>query len=128
MKTTIAYNTMATAFVLILLILLAQTLSGAPKDSDSSTALFWLGGIGVWLFKILPFIILIPGLIQKRHRTATWLSFMSMFYFVLAVLLAFTPGGSLWGWLLSISTLVLFFSSMLYTRWKKAEPLNESEA
>lgn len=124
MKTTVAFRIMATSFVLILLILLAQTLGNAPKDSDSSTALLWLSGLGIWLFKIMPFIILIPGLIQKRHRTATWLSFMSMFYFILGVLLAFTPGGSLWGWLLSISTLVLFFSSMLYTRWKKAEPLN----
>ena len=124
MKTTVVFRIMATSFVLILLILLAQTLNNAPKDSDSSTALLWLSGLGIWLFKIMPFIILIPGLIQKRHRTATWLSFMSMFYFILGVLLAFTPGGSLWGWLLSISTLVLFFSSMLYTRWKKAEPLN----
>lgn len=122
MKTALAYRVMSTAFVLILLILLAQTLSNAPQDSDSSSTLLWVSGLGLWLFKILPFIILIPGLIQKRHRTATWLSFMSMFYFILGVLLAFTPGGSLWGWLLSISTLVLFFSSMLYTRWKKAEP------
>ncbi len=124
MKTSVAYRIMATCFVLILLILLAQTIDNAPKDSDSSTVLLWISGLAIWLFKILPFIILIPGLIQKRHRTATWLSFMSMFYFILAVLLAFTPGGSLWGWLLSISTLVLFFSSMLYTRWKKADPLN----
>lgn len=124
MKTTIAYVTMATTYVLILLILLAQTLANAPQDSDSGTALLWLSGVGIWLFKILPLLILIPGLIEKRHRTATWLSFMSMFYFILGVLLAFTPGGSLWGWLLSIGTLLLFLSSMLYTRWKKAEPLN----
>src|SRR5690554_7229560 len=104
MKTTVVFRIMATSFVLILLILLAQTLNNAPKDSDSSTALLWLSGLGIWLFKILPFIILIPGLIQKRHRTATWLSFMSMFYFILGVLLAFTPGGSLWGWLLSIKS------------------------
>ena len=126
MKTTIAYRIMDSTYVFILLILLGQTIANAPANSEASTAMLWLAGLGLWLFKILPFLILIPGLLQKRHRTATWLSFMSMFYFVLAVLLAFTPGGSLWGWLLSISTLVLFFSSMLYTRWKKAEPLTHS--
>ena len=45
----------------------------------------------------------------------------SMLYFVLGVLLAFTPGAALWGWLLTISAFLLFLASMLYTRWAKAD-------
>lgn len=63
----------------------------------------------------------IPGLISGSHKTASWLSYVSMIYFVLAILLMFTAGANIWGTLMPISTLVLFTATMLYTRWKKEE-------
>lgn len=126
MKTKIAYISMTVTYVLTLLILLLQTFAHPPENSDASATLLLLSGVIIWLFKILPLLFVIPGLIQKRQRTGSWLSFLSMLYFIFGVLLTFTSGAGLWGWLLSITSLVLFLSSMLYTRWKKAEPNTQS--
>lgn len=126
MKTKTAYISMTVTYVLTLLILLLQTFAHPPENAESSTAMLLLGGVVIWLFKVLPLLFVIPGLIQQRQRTGSWLSFLSMLYFIFGVLLAFTAGAGLWGWLLSITSLVLFLSSMLYTRWKKAEPLTQS--
>lgn len=114
MKLIYSYWLTVASYMALLLILLAQTYSHAPEDGALWT------GLVVWLVKILPLLLVIRGLVQKRHTSATWLSFLSMLYFIFAVLLVFTRGGELYGWLMSADTLVLFLSSMLYTRWKKA--------
>lgn len=121
MKTRYAYLCMTSSYSLTLLILLLQTLLNPPQETQTAAALLWLSGVGIWLFKVLPLLLFIPGLIQRRHSTSAWLSYVSMLYFVLGVLLTFTPGASGWGWGLSVTTLVLFLSSMLYTRWRKAD-------
>lgn len=120
MKTRYAYAGMTASYLITLLILLLSTFASAP-DTIAEPWLFWLSGIGIWLFKILPLLLFIPGLIDRRHSTSAWLSYIAMLYFVLAVLLTFTPDASLWGWAMSVSTLVMFLTSMFYTRWRKAD-------
>ncbi|WP_430462943.1 DUF2069 domain-containing protein [Thalassolituus sp. LLYu03] len=120
MKTRYAYLCMVSSYLITLLILLLSTYAAAPSP-DMPLWLYLLSGAGIWLFKILPLLLFVPGLIQRKHSTSAWLSYMTMLYFVLAVLLAFTPGASGWGWAMTISTLVMFLSSMLYTRWRKAD-------
>lgn len=110
-----AYWLMTVALLATLVILLVQTYSNAAAHVQAP----WYSGLLLWLFKIAPFLLLIRGLIQKRHSTSSWLSFLSMLYFIFAVLLVFTPGGALYGWLMTLSTLMLYLSSMLHTRWKK---------
>lgn len=113
MNLTLSYRLMLSSYLLLILLLLTQTYSSAPEDSR------WWEGLFIWIFKVLPLIFVVRGLIQKRHTSATWLSFLSMLYLIFGVLLAFTRGGELYGWLMSLSCLILFISSMLYTRWKK---------
>ena len=102
----------------LIIVLLASTLaSGGEHTKDTSIA----APIVLWLFKCLPLLLFIPGLINGSHKTASWLSYVTMIYFVLAILLMFTAGSNIWGILMPLSTLVLFTAAMLYTRWKKAE-------
>lgn len=120
MKTRYAYVCMVSSYLVTLLILLFSTFASAP-EGEMDTWLYLLSGLGIWLFKILPLLLFIPGLIARKHSTSAWLSYMTMLYFVLAVLLAFTRGAEGWGWALTITTLVMFIASMLFTRWRKAD-------
>lgn len=125
MKTEKAYIATLSSYLITLLILLVSTFASAP-DNDMELWLYLASGIGIWLFKILPLLLFIPGLIKRKHSTTAWLSYMSMLYFVLAILLAFTPGANVWGWAMAASTMVLFIATMLYTRWRKADLKEQS--
>lgn len=120
-KVPLTYGLMLAFYILTALILLASTIAAAPAKLDPASLGFWLSGLTIWLFKMIPLLIFIPGLYKKSERTATWLSYVSMLYFIFAVLLIFTPGAFYYGWAMSASTLLLFLFSMLYTRWRKAE-------
>lgn len=119
-NTLTAYAMMLSSYLVTVVILLAETFSDAPENIDSGL-IFLASGLGIWLFKILPLLLFVPGFFSRSHKSAAWLSYVSMLYFILAVLLAFTPGASLWGWGMVFSTIALFISSMLFTRWKKAD-------
>ncbi|MBL4799298.1 MAG: DUF2069 domain-containing protein [Oleispira sp.] len=106
------------SYIGLILILLASTFaSGGEHTKGTSIA----APIVLWLFKCLPLLIFIPGLISGSHKTASWLAYVTMIYFVLAILLMFTKGVDIWGTLMPLTTLVLFTATMLYTRWKKEE-------
>lgn len=113
MKLKVSYWTMIASYLILLVTLLAQTYSHAPEAGQ------WWQGLIIWLFKILPLLLVVRGLFQHRHTSATWLSFLSMLYFIFGVLLVFTRGAEFYGWIMSADTLVLFMASMMYTRWKK---------
>lgn len=115
-----AYAMMLSSYLATLLILLLSTFSSAPAEIDSTLMLI-ASGLGIWLFKILPLLLFVPGFFSRSHKSAAWLSYVSMLYFILAILLAFTPGASLWGWAMAASSTAMFISSMLFTRWKKAD-------
>ncbi|UTW47004.1 DUF2069 domain-containing protein [Bacterioplanoides sp. SCSIO 12839] len=119
-NTLTAYAMMLSSYLVTVVILLAETFSDAPESIDSGL-IFLASGLGIWLFKILPLLLFVPGFFSRSHKSAAWLSYVSMLYFILAVLLAFTPGASLWGWGMVLSTIALFISSMLFTRWKKVD-------
>jgi uncharacterized membrane protein len=96
----------------LIIVLLCSTLaSGGEHTAGTSIAAL----IVIWLFKCIPLFIFIPSLIKGSHKTASWLSYMTMIYVVLAVLLMFTSGVDIWGSLMSLLTLILFTATMLYT-------------
>jgi uncharacterized membrane protein len=107
-----------TSYLSLLGSILGAVLAGgseATKDMSIGIPLF------IWAILSLPLFIFIPGLINGSHRSASWLSYVTMIYFIASILVFFTPRGELWGGLMVLSTLVLFTATMLYTRWKKAE-------
>ncbi len=89
--------------------------SEETKDMSIGIPLF------IWAVLSLPLFIFIPGLISGSHKSASWLSYVTMIYFIGSILVFFTPRGEFWGGLMVLFTLVLFVTTMLYTRWKKEE-------
>jgi len=102
----------------LITILMGSTFASGGEHTEGTSI---AAPILIGLFKCLPLFIFIPGLISGSHKTASWLSYVTMIYFVLAVLLMFTSGSDIWGRLMALVTLVLFTATMLYTRWKKEE-------
>lgn len=123
-KVRCSYGLMLGFYFITALILLISTFAAAPDNADITTLKYWLTGLTVWLVKMIALLIFIPGLYKKSERTSAWLSYVSMLYFIFAVLLIYTPNAFYYGWAMSISTFLLFVFSMLYTRWKKVQ-LNE---
>lgn len=117
-KAKVAWQVMAASYVGLLLLLLVSTFSNAP-DGITSKGMMILTGMGIWLFKIAPLLLFVPGLIKGLPKTSAWLAYMIMLYFVLAVMLVFTPGAGGQGWLMVLLTMSVFMSAMLHTRWHK---------
>lgn len=70
----------------------------------------------VWALKLLPLLILIPGLIKQTFRTYSWLCFVCLVYFIVIFPVAYTR--SLWSdWLITFVVGLLFLSSMMTSRW-----------
>ncbi len=125
-KTQYAYLTLLSSYLATWIILLISTFAAAPENANISTSSYWLTGITVWLVKIIPLLIFIPGLYRKSERTSAWLAYVSMLYFIFAVLLIYTPHAFYYGWAMSISSMLLFLSCMFYTRWYKAQQNNRT--
>jgi uncharacterized membrane protein len=73
-------------------------------------------GVGLWLFKIIPLLIFIPGFIKKHYRTYSWLCFAILFYFIWMVPLAMGRG-TLGDWALLNLTVIIFIAAMMTSRW-----------
>lgn len=115
-KLSITKSLLLISYIGLLAVLMGSTFaSGGEHTKGTSIA----APIVLWIFKCLPLLIFIPGLIKGNHKTASWLSYVTMIYFVLAVLLMFTSGADIWGGLMVLTTSMLFIATMLYTRWKK---------
>jgi len=112
------------SYLAVVLILLIDTLaSGGEHTQDTA----WFTPYLIWLFKCIPLLMVLPGLISGGERASSWIGYLSMLYFIFAVLLFFTPGAELRGGLLTLSTMALFIFSTLYTRWKKAADAASAE-
>ncbi|WP_221801290.1 DUF2069 domain-containing protein [Oceanobacter mangrovi] len=117
-KAKTAWTLLLLSYTAMLLILVVSTLINPPQDVEPGLEM-WLGGIGIAVFKCLPLLLFIPGLIARSHKTASWLAYMIQLYFVLAVMWIFTPGSGAWGWLMTVDSLAIFVTAMLFTRWQK---------
>ncbi|MBA35061.1 MAG: hypothetical protein CMI14_06460 [Oleispira sp.] len=117
-KVIISRIILLSSYISLIIILLASTLASGGEHTEGTSI---AAPIVLWLFKSLPLLIFIPGLISGSHKTASWLSYVTMIYFVLAILLMFTAGADIWGTLMPLTTLILFIAAMLYVRWKKEE-------
>ncbi|WP_211825760.1 DUF2069 domain-containing protein [Kistimonas asteriae] len=70
----------------------------------------------IWLARIGPLLIFIPGVRCKWPRSFAWLCFVVLFYFTSAVVDAFL-GEDISGWIQTTLCVTLFISSMFYIRW-----------
>ncbi len=91
--------------------------------ADAILTLFRGAPLGVaiflWLFRLLPLLIFLPGLRKNTLRTYAWLSFVVLMYFTHAVVTAFVPGELFYGLVYSVLCVGLFCALLMYIRMAK---------
>lgn len=91
--------------------------------ADAILTLFRGAPLGVaiflWLFRLLPFLIFLPGLRRNNLRTYAWLSFVVLMFFTHAVVTAFVPGELFYGLIYSFLCVGLFCALLMYIRMAK---------
>ncbi len=75
----------------------------------------------VWVFRVLPLLIFVPGMIADKLRSYIWLCFVSLLYFLTLVLRLFADPANPIAILAMVSVVSLFVSAMLYVRWRARE-------
>ncbi|RYY76402.1 MAG: DUF2069 domain-containing protein [Gammaproteobacteria bacterium] len=77
-------------------------------------------GFKLWLVKIFPLLIFIPGFIKKKYRTYSWLCFAILPYFIWIIPLLMGRGN--WSdWVMTFLIVTLFISSMMTSRWMQQQ-------
>jgi len=70
----------------------------------------------LWLVRVLPLLIFLPGLLQGQLRVHAWLSFAILLYFTHAVITSFIPGELFYGLLYSSLCVAVFCAAVIYIR------------
>ena len=75
----------------------------------------------IWLGKLLPLLIFLPGLLRDRLRSYIWLCFVSLLYFIALVERLFAVPGSPLAVVGMVAVVTLFVAAMMYVRWRARE-------
>ncbi len=111
-----------TQVILLLQIALLTFTTLQRPDMDLGNPSVLGAGILLSLFKTLPFLILLPGVMRGSAKTISWLAYVLMLFFIIWVLAAFGKEGSLSGKIGTCLTLIQFVTASLYVRWEKRQP------
>jgi uncharacterized membrane protein len=69
--------------------------------------------------KLLPLLIVLPGLLLNKLRTYIWLCFIILFYFTQAVVESFLSLGANIDLAITLLSVVLFLAAMLHVKWER---------
>lgn len=75
----------------------------------------------IWLGKLLPLVLFLPGMLKDNLRSFIWLCFVCLLYFIALVERLFAQPDS---WLAitgTVAVVVLFTAAMFYVRWRARE-------
>lgn len=75
------------------------------------------GSIKLWLVQTLPLLIFIPGLIQQRFRTYSWICFVILLYFTWSVVNVMSPFINWTDIVVVTLSVVIFITAMMASRW-----------
>ena len=73
--------------------------------------------IAIFVVQSTPLLALVPGLVSRSYRSYSWLCFVLLFYFILAVERALTSVASFTDFIFLTVVIMLFISSMMTSRW-----------
>lgn len=111
-KNKVAYIiTWASYLMLILLMIITSFPSFLPEGSSP-----WV----VVSVKLIPLLIVLPGLLKDSLRAYTWLCFIVLFYFTQSVVEAFLSQGASLDLVITLLTVSIFLSAMFYIKWERA--------
>jgi len=83
----------------------------------------WLRGAPwfIWVFKLMPLLLFLPGMLRDNLRSYIWLCFVCLGYFLILVQRIFAQPDSLLVIGALAAVVVLFVAAMLYVRWRARE-------
>ncbi|AMO57129.1 membrane protein [Endozoicomonas montiporae CL-33] len=74
--------------------------------------------LAITAIQLIPLMLPLPGLLQRRPRSGAWLCFILCFYFISGVLSVSAHPDSPHGWLTASISCLLFSVSLLFIRWQ----------
>ncbi|MBN7798477.1 DUF2069 domain-containing protein [Parahaliea mediterranea] len=72
----------------------------------------------LWLGKLLPLVMFLPGMLRDRLRSYIWLCFVCLLYFIALVERLFAVPDSALAICGMLAVVTLFCAAMLYVRWR----------
>jgi uncharacterized membrane protein len=75
----------------------------------------------IWLGKLLPLLLFLPGMLKDNLRSYIWLCFVCLLYFIALVERLFAEPGSALAITGTVAVVVLFTAAMFYVRWRARE-------
>ena len=72
----------------------------------------------IWLAKLVPLLMFLPGMLRDNARSYIWLCFVSLLYFISLVERAFAQPGNVLQIVGLFAVVVLFCSALMYVRWR----------
>ena len=72
----------------------------------------------IWVLKLLPLLIFIPGMVKDSPRTYIWVCFVSLGYFIILVQRLFADPADVVAIIGMVAVVLLFVFAMLYARWR----------
>lgn len=100
------------SYVLMLLMMIITSLPGQIPEGSSTLLILTI--------KLLPLLILLPGLSQDKLRAYIWLCFIILFYFTQSVVESFLSLAASIDLFITLLTITIFISAMLYIKWERA--------
>lgn len=75
------------------------------------------GSLTLWLVQSVPLLMFIPGLMQQRFRTYSWICFVILVYFTWSVVNVMGPFVTWQDGLVVVLSVTIFISAMMISRW-----------
>lgn len=99
-------------YVLLLLMMIITSLPAFIPEGSSVTFML--------LVKLIPLLIVLPGLAKDELRAHIWLCFIILFYFTQSVVEAFLSLAAFTDLFITSLTVVIFIASMFYIKWERS--------
>jgi len=111
LKNLICRNITWGCYVLLLLMMIITSLPGQINENSS----MWF----ILSVKLIPLLLVLPGLINNQLRAFIWLCFIVLFYFTQSVVESFLSKAAGIDLIITTLTVVIFISAMYFIKWEK---------
>jgi len=111
-KSLIARNITLACYVLLILMMIITSLPSMLPEGTSP----WIALV----IKLVPLLIIMPGLLLDQLRAFIWLCFIVLFYFTQSVVETFLSKGASIDYLITFLTVTQFLSAMFYIKWARS--------
>ena len=110
-KNIIALHLAWGSYVLMLLMMIITSLPSYIPEGSSAVIIL--------LIKLIPLLIILPGLAQDHLRAHIWLCFIVLFYFTQSVVETFLSAAAFADVFITTLTVISFLASMFYIKWER---------